>query len=455
MDAAALLPGMEGAIIAFSARYLDTGETILERDAGMSVSPGSNMKLLTAAAALEILGPEHRFRTRVELRGAIEGKALEGAILVIGSGDPSVGSRYGGGAWGEAELAREVDARLKAAGLKRFSGGVAIDQGAWEANPAPWGWPSGGMGEHWGALPMPFNYRENAIELLIVGEKQEGEPARIAATNPPFPGYPGRSEALTSARGGEASLKPRLDAASRGIAVGGSIPAGSAYSLRAANPGFEALFRARLSAAARPLGLSIGIEPIDPEEARGLPLALAFEMESPPLSGLVATMLGHSVNLYAECLCRAVGATAAGEPSSEAGAKAALKLFEASGLPVKGLDLKDGSGLYLGNLVTARFLAALLARMAQGPHAELYRGSLGLAAQAGTVFAHIGRGTAFAGARLKTGTLDGIKAYSGYAHGAASGRDFCYSLVANRFTCSKEEAEAAMEGILALMAEAF
>ena len=49
--------------------------------------PGSTTKLLTVGTALELLGPDHRFRTRVYRTGPIRNGVLDGdLVLVAGKG---------------------------------------------------------------------------------------------------------------------------------------------------------------------------------------------------------------------------------------------------------------------------------------------------------------------------------------------------------------------------------
>ncbi len=52
--------------------------------------PASNAKLLTAATALDVLGPDYRFRTSVNTAGTISGSTLQVDLTLQGTGDPTV-----------------------------------------------------------------------------------------------------------------------------------------------------------------------------------------------------------------------------------------------------------------------------------------------------------------------------------------------------------------------------
>src|ERR1051325_4555370 len=67
-----------------------SGDTLYSRNAGKLFMPASNMKILTSATALTQLGPDYRYRTSFLARGSIANGTLDGDLLVVGRGDPSV-----------------------------------------------------------------------------------------------------------------------------------------------------------------------------------------------------------------------------------------------------------------------------------------------------------------------------------------------------------------------------
>lgn len=76
-------------------KSMRTGDIILEYNIDRYFIPASNIKLLTTFAALDVLGPDFRFRTEVYVReGAIPNQGvLASDILIKGYGDPTMGSR--------------------------------------------------------------------------------------------------------------------------------------------------------------------------------------------------------------------------------------------------------------------------------------------------------------------------------------------------------------------------
>ena len=71
-----------------------TGETLYEKNADHYFVPASNMKLFTTALALAKLGPDYRFRTTLETRGAVSPEGtLSGDVVLVGRGDPNLSNR--------------------------------------------------------------------------------------------------------------------------------------------------------------------------------------------------------------------------------------------------------------------------------------------------------------------------------------------------------------------------
>ena len=72
---------------------LDAGKLVAGVNADRLFVPGSTTKLLTMGTALEVLGPDHRFRTRVYRTGPVKDGVLEGDLVLRAAGDPNLSGR--------------------------------------------------------------------------------------------------------------------------------------------------------------------------------------------------------------------------------------------------------------------------------------------------------------------------------------------------------------------------
>ncbi len=69
---------------------LETGQVLAELNADLPLIPASTAKLATAVVALDVLGPEHRYRTELLTDGTVESGVVKGNLILKGSGDPAL-----------------------------------------------------------------------------------------------------------------------------------------------------------------------------------------------------------------------------------------------------------------------------------------------------------------------------------------------------------------------------
>ena len=109
---------LTGGIQGLAVRSLRDGMTWYERNPDLYFMLASNQKLLTSAAALHVLGPEFRYRTRLlHDDGAGRASELAGNIYIEGSGDATLE---------EKDLDSFVSA-VKIAGFRRIRGKIIGD----------------------------------------------------------------------------------------------------------------------------------------------------------------------------------------------------------------------------------------------------------------------------------------------------------------------------------------
>lgn len=329
----------------------DAGVPIVTEDVDTPLVPASTLKLLTAAVAVDLLGPDARFTTAAVAAGD---PTATRSITLVGGGDPVLRTPAGIAALttdGERRDGVSTDLgtladRIVAAGVRSLPGGITVDDARFDTvryNPT---WPdtyrTGGTVGPIGALAVDEGYANPAARTVVVGD-----PA-IAA--------------------GEA-LRTLLEA--RGVRVG-------------------AVTRGRA-----------------PDGA-----TTVAEVRSPRLDEIAGSILAASNNHGAEVLLKAVAVHAGRPGTTKDGVEVARARLERLGVPTAGLVMVDGSGLSRQDRASCRTIAATV-RLGERARLRVLRDGLAVAGQKGTLAPRLD-GTDLDGRIVaKTGTLDGVSGLAG------------------------------------------
>ncbi|HYN33255.1 MAG TPA: D-alanyl-D-alanine carboxypeptidase/D-alanyl-D-alanine-endopeptidase [Ilumatobacteraceae bacterium] len=282
------------------------GRPVIGHNADVPVIPASTHKLLVAAVALEVLGPDHVFTTSVSAPPAVDG-VIDGDLVLVGGGDPLLladDSRTASDslpAFNTTSLDQLADA-VVAAGVTTVNGSVLGDGGRYDDEFVI---PSWGPG-------VAFT-EAGPTDALVVND------ARVV-------GRSGRQRDPNEAAAREFArlLGERDVRISRGFGAGSADPA-------------------------QPILASI---------------------ESQPLTAVLAELLTTSDNDTAEMLLKELGVADAGEGTVAAGLNVIDRTLRSAGVPMEGVRLVDASGLSSDNRLTCAALIAVLRLVEDGPIAD-------------------------------------------------------------------------------------
>jgi serine-type D-Ala-D-Ala carboxypeptidase/endopeptidase (penicillin-binding protein 4) len=421
IDALVRTPELAHAHIGVSIRTLG-GSVVYEHNAGRLFVPASNQKLLTAAGALEALGPEHRYRTQVFATAAPRAGVLRGDLVVVGGGDPTISGRF---TEDPRAVFRQWADSLRARGVTRIAGRIVGVDTVFDDVPYGRGWAWDDLNASYAPRVSGLGYNEGAVRVSVFPGAAAGSPAMVAL-DPPTGFVPVVNEVVTSPAGEPPRWSARWTGDRPHLLVEGSVPRDTTFvqGSYAVLGGATAYFVQVLRETLRDAGIAVEGAAVDardwPEEMPRLEgAALLFVHRSPPLASILPAMMKPSQNFMAEMLLKTLGRELRGEGSLRAGGAAVDSLLAAWGLPAGEAVTADGSGLSRMNLASPGLLAALLVRMDGSPHRELWWGSLPVAGRDGTLRLRYRDTPAEARVVAKTGTLTGVRPLSGYAPTAA------------------------------------
>src|SRR5262245_5899399 len=292
----ALAHGYWGVLV----KSLKSNDTLYELNARKLFIPASNMKVVTLAAAAERLGWDFTYETQLLAAGRIDSGRLDGDLVIVGSGDPSIVT-----AGGVADrLFDEWASKLSAAGIRTVSGRIIGDDNAFDDEELGFGWSWDDLPDDYAAGVSALQFNENAVRLTIAPGPWVDDSAAIAVS-PPGSGLVVDGDVKTSAPDAPAAIVARRFPGSSRLALSGSIPLGSTPSTRVVsvdNPTIffvNALRNALIARGIDVRGPAVDIDAIidAPPRASATPVA---SHRSPPLSQLSMRLMKNSQNLYAE-----------------------------------------------------------------------------------------------------------------------------------------------------------
>lgn len=449
----------------------DSGGPLFERNADQLFRPASVTKLFSTAAALIELGPEFRFQTPVYRRGEIDAEGtLHGDLILVASGDPSLGGRtgpdgalqftdidhsYAGGSLNAAlvpsaplagleSLARDI----QTAKIKAITGDVIIDDRLFPPAPATGSGPS---------RVVPILVNDNLIDVLVTPGGKAGDAATLRLI-PETSFASVDNQVVTGAAGGKpvVAVEPQ---GPRRFRVLGSLPVGHAPVVKVYEVEEPAsLARAALIEAIRRRGVRVVASPLGPNPVQSLPnadtiakLPKVAEYTSPPFREYAKVILKVSQNLHASLLPILL-AVRQGTTSLEDGLRRQGEILKALGLDIHTISFGGGAGGSNSDLATPRATVTLLRAMAARPEFPAYKAALPVLGRDGTLAKAIEPDSPARGhVQAKTGTywvengLDGravltSKALAGYIE-TASGRNLVFAFFVNNVPLDVESAD--------------
>ena len=318
---------------------LDTGDVVYAHQADKWMKPASNTKLLTTAAALEIFGPDHQFKTRLLADGKIEKGVLKGDLYLHIDHDFTWANRFY--STGDVPL-RGLISQLKDAGVKKIQG-----------------------------------------KVVVAGHVVYG-----------------------------------------GTATG---TLSTAAHLKTAGNRFRALLKQN----------KIGIGSFSIQQKANVKGKEIGVWLSPVLAEAIVPLNRVSHNEYADMLLLAIGHKVHGKNTYEAGAKAVKNWAKEAGLPTKGLEMHDGSGLSHNNRMSPTFFTEIVKYMLKSKASREWAASMSISGYDGTYGGRLMTDDTKGRVYAKSGTLRDTITGSGFFFNKHDGHTYAFSLLVNNMRNKK------------------
>ena len=438
-------PQFERAIWSVLVGPADSSDALYSLNAAKLVMPGSTMKIVTAAAAAEILGWEHHFETKIVSVAAVGDGVLHGDLVVVGGGDPSISERSD-----SPGVLNQLARQIRAAGITRIEGGIIGDDDLFDDKPYGDGWTLDNLPYGYAAAVSALEYNEGSVDLVIRAGAAAGDPVTIQV-RPPGSGLHVDNRLVTAAESGTGRLTLHRRPGSSRLVVDGQIPAKATPFARTAsvdNP--TAFFVSAFRHALITEGIEVDGDAVDIDDFLAKPdftgARSIVSHTSAPLREIAASMMRVSQNQYAESLLRTLGG------SGDAGTERIRGVLKSWNVADDSYVIADGSGLSRYNYVSADALVRILRQMRSDPrHSANFPDTLPIAGREGSLAKRLSGTAAEGQVRAKTGTVDNVRAIAGYVN-AASGETLAFSIIANNFTVGPSMVDAAADKALVRLA---
>lgn len=450
-------PEFQSAGISILVTDLATGNRLIEHQPYLSLPPASTAKLFSTAAALDILGPDYRPKTRIYQEGYVKDSILHGNIWIRGGGDFTMGSRFFNESGHEGDFLKHWADSLQKQGIKSIEGSIIADGSAFGYAGIPDGWSWVDMGNYYGAGPSGICIYDNSIRYSFKTGSTSGSATKLNSMFPDVPGIEFHNYIVSENVNDDNSYIYGGPFSNDRFGTG-SLPLNkSNFIVRGSLPDPEYQLAYEFTKTLKKNGIYIS-EPaqsvrknnLKTESNYKLGFQLLFTAQGEKLSEIIRLTNMRSINLFAEGLACLIGYEKNGNGSTESGLKE-IEKYWSNHMNTKGLFLKDGSGLSRSNGISAYHFCEMLRVVNSSRYKTTFESSLPVAGKSGTLFNlcrdQAGQGRVIA----KSGTMSKIKSYSGIIN-AKSGKKLAFAVILTNYSGSNSNAVSKIEALLNVLA---
>lgn len=346
-------PQFTHASLSICVQDLQNGELVAEHAKDKALLSASTMKTVTCATALAMLGDDYRFHTQVKLVGEQKADTFYGDVVLIGGGDPTLGSVYFPK---QRDFFSKIVDALEDKGIKNIVGRLQVDKGAYSSFGHSLYVSIGDPGNDYGAGVYGLNYKDNLLDLSIGSSKG----ALRAELNRKY-----AYKIINDVRTGkirDIDVLPYPADKPVFLITGEQPPNSKSKVYYVGNPMPEVELFADLEQNLANRNIKFTRIASKPTKDKG---ELLLDFVSPRLADIVHSLLVRSDNMYADALLLELAKANKMAPLRSNGAAVVKEYWKKQGIDCASLFMKDGSGLSRRNYVSSYFMTQMLAKAEQ------------------------------------------------------------------------------------------
>ena len=377
-----------------------TGRTLYEHNAHKPMIPASNMKIIASAAALEYLGPDYKFTTKVGL--------LDKTLVVIGGGDPLLADDITDKKHGRAAdwIFTDIIAALREKGAASIND-IVIDSTFFDDNRVHPTWPREQLNRPYACETSGLNYNANCIQITT-----KNTAGKVTVNLRPQTDYVQIINKVTATSKGNSAVGAYRGVKPNKLTVKGKCRKQATFDVAIERP--AAFFGFLLAEKLAEAGIKVQGR-LEEKYIKNDKRIKFLRTYTTPISDVLARCNKDSLGLAAESLVKTISAANSDGLNGEwpHGLSLISRYLAGLGIDDGEFHLDDGSGLSRENKLSPNAIATVLLDMYKHKNWQLYKDSLAVAGVDGTIARYF-KEAKYKGKILgKTGYVNLAKSFSG------------------------------------------
>ncbi|ANQ50084.2 D-alanyl-D-alanine carboxypeptidase/D-alanyl-D-alanine-endopeptidase [Flammeovirga sp. MY04] len=428
---------MQGASVSFKVTSIKNKNFDYDYQSNISLTPASITKLFSTANALDKLGSNYRYETKISYSGSYQNGVLDGNLIIHGSGDPTLRL---------AQLDSAIAASLP--DLKKITGKIVADATLYGKQTTPYKWVWEDLGNYYGAGVNSLNIDDNIYNIYL-NTGNTGEKAEIVSITPKTPYLTVEADVLSGEQGtGDNSFIFSSPYSNSHIIRGTLPPNRKNFKVKGGvtDPDYHAIYMLKTTLVERGVSIGEGCIEVIYHKSKLTDLHELTSVKSIPISKIIDKTNKKSINLYAEALAKTVTIKEKNSILPDSVTKSVIDFVSSLGGSSKGIFLEDGSGLSPFGAFSASHMVDFLIGIKEKDYFEDFEKSLAKTGQSGTL-KYFCRYNGAKGKILgKSGSMRRVRSYAGYIK--TNNDVLVFTIIINNFSCNHKTLRKALEPLM-------